>query len=273
MNYVSGKSLRAVAAPSTSLSSAILNVEAQEKRGKTKLCLSAPGPIAYLNLDRKADYLIAKAVEEGKQVIKRDYHYRPPVSLLKEQTGKKELGALVNEIAKGARPIWDRLEKDFVKFVGDDSIRSIVLDNSSQFYRLRRWAKFGRLAQVPPLMNQEINAEMLWFFTVGRDHPEKNFLYVHRLTDEWVNVKKADGKGTVGEKTGRLVRDGWKDAGYEVDATVRLDKVRRQGAWVFTAEITDSGYEGLGETFEDEEIDFATICASVFGTTPKEWRK
>ncbi len=204
-------------------------------------------------------------MKRGTDILEGDYHYRPPITV--SASG----GDLVNTIANEARPIWKRFENDFLLTLKDKQIRTIVIDNAGAMYELRRLAKFGKLEQVPPIMYMQVNTEMSYFFTIGREFPDKNFLYIHRLKDKWVNVPNPKNpKGPkVGERTGELERAGWKDAGFEVDATVRLSKVKK----TYTAEITDTGFSGLGETLENEDITFANICAAVFGMRPKDFTR
>jgi len=273
---VKGSSLSAQAPSGGGKPTAILNIEGLEKGGKTRLALTAPKPIAYFRIgDRKIDFLLAElGIKRGIDLLEGVYHYRPPIAVSADGNDN-----LVNVIAEQARPIWKKFANDFVLTLKDPKIRTIIVDNASTMYELRRLAKFGRLDQVPPILYQQVNNEMSWYMTVGRDCPGKNFIYIHRLKDKWVNVPNPKNpKGPkIGERTGELERSGWKDAGYEVDASIRVDKtlVVENGKKVakFTATITDSGLKGVGETVEDDDITFANVCAIIFDTRPRDWEK
>src|SRR5258706_1242055 len=164
---VKGSSLSGQASAHRSKPSAILNIEALEKNGKTRLCLTAPRPIAYFRVgDRKIDFLLDElGMKRGTDILEGDYHYRPPITV--SASG----GDLVNTIANEARPIWKRFENDFLLTLKDKQIRTIVIDNAGAMYELRRLAKFGKLEQVPPIMYMQVNTEMSYFFTIGREFP------------------------------------------------------------------------------------------------------
>lgn len=272
---VKGSSLSGQATGGSGKPTAILNLEGLEKSGKTRVALTSPTPIAYFRIgDRKIDFLLAElGLKRGVDILEGVYHYRPPIAVSADGGDN-----LVNIIAEQARPIWKRFSNDFALTLREPKIRTIVIDNSSTMYELRRLAKFGRLDQVPPIMYQQVNNEMAWYYTVGRDCPGKNFIYIHRLKDKWVNVPNPKNpKGPkIGERTGDLERQGWKDGGYEVDASVRLEKGFKveDGKKVvnFTATIVDSGLKGIGEVIEGEDITFANVCAAIFDTRPKDWK-
>jgi hypothetical protein len=236
----------------------VVIAEGVEKCGKTQFSLrKVPKPVAFLNNDRSAAYLFTKLKYTSKSLMEGLYQ-APNVDPVNDDAQK---------VADAVRPVWKDFVADYYRALSDPAVRHVVVDNSTTMYRNARLARFGKLTQVPPVLYARVNDEMLRMVVAARA-ADKSVIFTARVGDEWTQPTKGKSgeKGSLGEKTGKLIRDGWKDLGFESEVTVRLEV---KGT-TYKATITASAYGGLGVEFHDDEITFPNIRAAVFGDEEEE---
>lgn len=175
----------------------VINVEAPEKSGKTDFALNSPGPIGYADFDTGLEGVGHKFASKKKIHVK-DY---TGVSL-----AMRTPGAVVNYAA-----MYEGFAAEQMALLQDPYIRTVVWDTGSEAWELLRMARFGKLMQVMPHQYGPVNAEFRRLirlaFAMG-----KNLVMLHKMQDEYINDKS----------TGRLKRQGFKDAAYMSQINVLL---------------------------------------------------
>jgi len=172
----------------------IVTVDGEEKTGKTHFALTAPGPIALINLDIGDEGVAEKFVVEGKKIAKNDY------LLPHGRTASQE----------DAIALWEKLKSDYYKALENSVIRSIVIDTGTDAWALDRLARFGQLSKVPAYKYDEINVEFKEMIKRAYAH-DKNVILTHQLKDEYVD----------NQRTGGRIRSGFSKIGYLSQVTVR----------------------------------------------------
>jgi hypothetical protein len=236
----------------------ICNVEGLEKTGKTHFASFAPGPIAFLDLDRGSEGPVNRAKESGQKFLYAKYRFQSLVVPGNEKATAEKL-----------RPLWAQLKTDYKAALESKTVRTIVIDTGYAAWELIKTARFGRFERIPPILTAQVNAEFSRLITMAQDF-DKSVLWLHRLFPEWANKPNPSGKGDIGYKTGNVERRGFKDLAFDVQANIRLGRTP-EGR--FTATIIDSrlNHEVSGLTLKGANATFANIAAMIYGNSPEEW--
>lgn len=174
-----------------------------EKSGKTDWSLrAAPGPIAFFDVDKRADQIIAKIKEE--QPDKRIY----PIRLH------------VPEEQKEAIQEYKRFERAWFAAFEDKAMSggTVVADTWSEIWELGRMAEFGKLLQVKAHHYAPLNARFNRLLDAVRES-DKNVVLLHKLTEVWRNE----------HPTGEYRRQGHKNSAFKADLTAEIrydDEIR-----------------------------------------------
>lgn len=200
----------------------IISLSGLEKTGKTRISLTAPGPIAYMDYDQRSEGTMEEFTRSGKQVLWRTHpDGRPrPYSIPAEAGASDEKMAEVQSIAKGE---WRRFEDDFEALVNNAFVRTIVVDTATEAWELLRLASFGRLAKIPPHLYGEANGAYRRLIRLVRQQTRVNLILVHRLGNEYENVKDKGGE-IKGFATGRKERKGFSETGFLADVDLTLTR-------------------------------------------------
>lgn len=231
---------------------AIVSVEALPKHGKTEFILSAPGPIALVNLDEGLEGVVEKW-ENKKEIQVADFGYR-------DATNQKEW-----------IEVLEKVKTSIISTVTDPKIKTIGIDTGTELWELMRMARFGKVSapgQNISYWYAPVNAEFRDLFTKVRNS-DKNLIITHRLGDEYMNDKK----------TGAYERKGFKEIGYMVQVNVRLSRrvVRAANGNIeraFQFEVLDcrQNPDIAGEIVEEPMCDFPTLASMIFpDTNPGDW--
>lgn len=265
----------------------IANVEALEKAGKTYWCLTTPDPIVLMNFDRGTDGTLQQALKKGKHVVvsgmpqseeDRRHHRLPSYSfakplLAKGQSTKDQ--SYAQGVAERARVAWRKFKEDYEQALASKA-KTIVIDTGTGAYELARYAAFGKLTQVMPIMYSQVKLEFQGLIHRAYD-TDKNVFWIHRLKPEWADaIDQKGNKNSV--KTGRLERAGYSDMGFEVQANIRLDKYigklgKDKGKIHYRTTVLDCRLNSSveGTTLEDEFSSFPFLAASIFENDPDDW--
>lgn len=195
LGFVSGQEYAKVAQKQRRI---ILAIDGKEKVGKTRFCLTAPGPIAFFNIDLGTEGVLDVYCKENpkKKVYIQTFHVR----MLEGKEGQD--AALV---------VWQRLITAYRAVLG--KVRTVVIDTSTELWDIVRLAAFGKLSQVKSHHYGPVNSQFRDFIRMAYDS-NTNLILIHKLKDEYENDKK----------TGRLVRGGFSDTGFMVQANATLSK-------------------------------------------------
>lgn len=197
----------------------IISVAGQEKQGKTRFGLTAPGPIALFNLDIGLEGVIDQFVDK-KEIQVADFNYR-------DATKPSEW-----------EEMWERMKKAYYTALSSPRIRSLVVDTASELWELVRLARFGKLDRVQPYHYGPVNAEFRDLIRKSYDS-NKNVILLHKMKREYIDDKA----------TGNYERSGFGDTPYLVQANLLTWRIT--GMDRLTGGKREDGYTGFGITVVD----------------------
>lgn len=220
------------------------------KSGKTHFALTAPGPIAYFNLDMRAEGVLDKFIGD-KEIYEAEFK-------------RSVLGAKVDYKA-----LYKRFMESHLEACSDKNIRTIVWDTESEAWEIGRLAHFGRddnsnadLAKSTRGRNYgPINAEFAEMIRTAEESG-KNFIVLQQMREEYKNDVA----------TGEYVTVGFKRTSYMLQVNAYAFYNKDEGFWI---EIENNGLDmGLaGEILEPPFNDFPNLAAMTHGGKPSEWVK
>jgi len=248
----------------------ILSDEGDEKSGKTEWSLTAPDPIAYFNIDRDNRRLLRRMRKRGQKIVEGRYTLPGEDNILRVSDS-----ATIKMNAEAARVEKKRFRQDLYLAAKDTRFRTLVFDNGGHFWALYRMAAFGKLLEIPPLLYSQVNCSFLYdFIGMPRKKTDKNVIIIHRLKDKYERGGKGGKGGAISETTGEREIIGHKEVPAEVDASIRVWR-ERKGERLFHATIhtcgPDGSLEGLDFTSAEDECDFPTVAARIWGDKPEKW--
>ena len=176
----------------------VIRVGGLDKDGKTHFALTAPGPIAFMNIDRGTEGVIEKFATEKTIYMTENFRDMPSTTDAENQKRWKAFHDCH----------WAALE--------DKKIRSIIWDTDTEAWEIARLAKFGRLEKVPPLMYTELNREFREMIDAAFNH-DKNLILITKNKKQYVK-RDADDKGSW---NGKYEASGFTDLPYIVQANLR----------------------------------------------------
>jgi len=147
----------------------IAAVSGLEKQGKTHLALSAPGPIAVINMDIGLEGVVGKFLASGKSI-----------STINLGVPKTQEAALAE---------WDRWVKAYRGALRSREIRTLVVDTETESWELIRMARFGKISQVKPHHYGPVNAEYAGLLREAYDS-DKNLILLRKMKPKYVNDKR-----------------------------------------------------------------------------------
>jgi hypothetical protein len=246
----------------------IAAIDGLPREGRTHFSLTAPYPLAYMQMDPGGDDVLPKFLPGGpfhrsKSKLFHSAYYvdvRPGLSPL--------------EVSKIANDIWLRSAQDFEAAL--KTMRTLVVDTASEWFTCLKLARFGKLTQVMPEDYGPVYAEFRRLIRKAYNY-ECNVLLLHKLKDEYTRDEKTtDGSGNSrrkpGKKTGNLVRDGWNGLKYEVQIEARCFKDEDRE---FCLEVVNCRQrpELDGEVLPQEMCNFQQLAMQVYpGTKESDWR-
>lgn len=262
--------------------SAIINVQAPQKVGKTYWGLDVPGPIVVMNHDNGLRGVVEYFLKKGKSIIvagmKREdnagypsYQFAPPLPQSKEK--RKDIEYL-SRIKRLALPIWEKTIEDYQEAL-ESKARSIVIDTGGAWFNLGKFAFMGMTKYTSKddpygQKSGEMKSIFQGLITEAYSY-DKNVIWLHRVKEAWAG----------GQPTGKFEADGYKQLPYEVEMTVKLSKRQvlktdedgeKSKVWERRAEIGDCRINDKmnGLTFDGKEATFAEIMAQAYPKTEVE---
>jgi hypothetical protein len=226
----------------------IVALEGQPKTGKTRFCLTFPGPIAVLNTDRPLEG--HEAFAGAKDIYVNDYNLSKEFELPEY------------------KQLWSRYESDYYAVCDDPGIRTIVLDTFTEARNLALLGLYGRTTQIQPFMYAPANSLVRSMIKYAGS-TDKNIIYSHQVKQEYVDDKP----------TGKYVRSGIDSTAYfaQINCNMYRENLIQDGKDTpgdFVLRISDCGQQGLlaGSELRNELIEFKYLASLVYpDTSPDEW--
>lgn len=187
-----------------------LSVEGLPKVGKTHFALTAPDPIAFLNVDQGLEGTVSGFAD--KQIDKADYGSAFGLDLAGERLKK--------DVQEAARAVYLQFEQDYLAALAGP-YQTVVVDKATEVWRYLRVAEFGKVSKVPSHLYNHVNATYRRLMIKALD-TTKNVILVHDLEEEWEEYVDTDGRSKR-RWTGRYQLNGFKETASMVQTGVRLD--------------------------------------------------
>lgn len=173
--------------------------------GKTRFAITAPDPIGFVPLDRKA----RKTVELTAKALHKTV-LMPTADFIRVENPLKL--AIMEE--KAAREYYrrhvDAVKEAAFKLYGHPDIRTVVIDTGTQLWEDILFANYGRNQRVMPRDRGPANQEMMDLLNVLSG---KNLIITHKAAEIWRNDKP----------TGKFRASGFPHIGYSVNAEILLE--------------------------------------------------
>lgn len=213
--------------------------------GRTRLALTAPGPIALAHAAEKVAGEIQRAIKNGKK--------------LKIHNFGCVLSGEPQDIANQARPVWKELRSRWIGANGWAKTR--VMDTSSEGWELKRLAVFGTVTPQGRTENLygPVNAEWRGMFKSHGSQNKVNTIFIHQTKDEYITKKTP--KGTNSERTGETIRVAMKEMPFIAEVIVRTSK--HGGKFYATIEKGWHNADTEGTEFEGEDATFENIMSVI----------
>jgi len=222
----------------------IIAVEAVDKEGKTTFGLSAPGPVALMDMDIGTEGVVDNYIGKKKLYIA-GFDYRDstdPAEWLK---------------------MWVKYKETFLTALTDKWIRTVVVDTATEAWELARLARFGKLTQVLPHHYGPVNAEFRDLIRKAYD-TDKNLILIHKMKEQYINDKG----------TGKMIRSGFNDTAYLVQVNIRTWYRAKERLFGLTVVNCRQNMSIAGMELTEPINDFAHLAAEVYPQTDAEdWEK
>jgi hypothetical protein len=218
----------------------IMDLHGMERSGKTTFALTAPGPIAYMQLDPGGEDIVPK--------IRRQFP-KKRLFLSKYYTDIKP-GLSVAEVEAIAAPVWLRFVQDFETAL--TQFRTIVIDTSTELWELLRLAEFGKVGQVKAIHYGPVNAAFRRLLRIPYN-TACNVIFIHKMKRTYLNDTW----------NGKHERAGFGGTSYEVQLQARTFWDDEDG---FQLEIEDCRQraELRGEIVPTPMCDFPNLAMMVY---------
>ena len=228
-----------------SLHRIVMSVEGQEKCGKTHFALTAPGPIALIDMDTGLEGVVGKFAKE-KEIYVKSYNW-------KDATSQAEWTSM-----------WEDSKGAFLAALKEKEIRTLIVDTGTEWYEMIRLARFGKLNKVAMADGKAVPFPYGPVNTEFRDlikkvyEGDKNLILIHKLKKEYI-------KDTF---TGKYERAGFGDIPYIVQLNMRV--WRKDGELGFTVHDSRHNAEVAGLEMMAPMCDFETLAGEVFPDSKRE---
>lgn len=235
------------------------NIYGDTGTGRTRLALTAPGPIALAHTAEKIDGIVQHAKRQGRVIRVHNF--------FTAAAGSEQ------DIATKVRPVWNRMVDNWNSAI-DTWARTVIMDTDSEGWELCRLAYFGELNPRGRIDNLYGPVNQRWrsLFKRNKFDWRCNCIAISQTKDEWHDIYRQGKK--VSERTGRTIRVGQREIPILSDIILRTDKyIDPKRGMVFTATIDKGWYNGDSEgiTFENEDCSLPHILEVITGYPESEW--
>jgi hypothetical protein len=221
--------------------------------GRTRLALTAPGPIAYIYFHEKVDGMVQQFSNE------------------KEIRMFKAGGVFRGESDEIQRDAWQKmLEYEAAYYDSFSFARTTIVDTHNEAWMLERLAEFGAPKPSKGQVKNNygsVNNRWMSMLNMARTQDKTNVIFIGQAEDEW----KPNAQG-FDSKTGRIVRKS-DSASNQVllksDVAAKTDKINGD----FISTITKGWWNADSEDsyLKNQSSTFSMLMGLVTDTDPSEW--
>jgi hypothetical protein len=185
----------------------IMSIEGLDKSGKSRLAMSAPEPIVYLDLDVGTEGVIEPMMAQREILL---YQVEQPSKL-----------GTQSQVMDRFSAVWQDIQARVSEALQLES-GTLVIDTFGEAYEICRLAHFGKLAQVQPHQYANCYKDLREICRVAYKS-KMNCILLHKLGSNF--------------HTGELEFQGWKDVPFQVQTTLRTSRENTPTGPVFSAEV------------------------------------
>lgn len=233
-------------------------VGGETNSGRTHLCLTAPGPIAYQGIEM-GDEGVKEQFVSDKVVMSSHYIAKTITRLDQSNVADKK------KSQEEARDLFYGFVRDYVAALKSPDVRTIVWDTGSQLGELSRVAAFGKLTKIMPRDWTDQKYEFNKIVQMAYDY-NKNFLVVAKLGPVYVGD----------QRTKDLEPKGMSDVLYLFPTVIRTYSETEDSErvhWYEVQKVKGAGNAHLLEkVYEAPENELKYLWADMFDRDPDEWR-
>jgi hypothetical protein len=236
--------------------------QGDEGCGKTRLWLTAPGPIICFQSDPAGMRGVVEDAAKDKDVRVFEYDFNP--KLYKTDT----------EVQRAAAELWERFAAE-VKWA-QQQCRTLIWDKEDFFWMLLRHARFGKGS------DRANNYEPLYFeyrsLIYSMFEHNLNFGAIRGTKEKWAEKPKpGDPTKTVGFGTGIFIPRGMKEVPELLQVVFNHGWSKDEGYFIDLGKCrVPGGAQGMltrGQRLSQDQCDFATIGQLAYPDSSEEdWK-
>lgn len=241
----------------------IMNVKAMEKCGKSRLALTAPGPIGYISLEYGLEGVVEGFIDQGKTIWPAFFKTSHAIRYLQDTIKSDEWLAELESV-----------EKAMIAVVTNEAVRTAVIDTGTEHWELVRLGEFGKVSQVMADQYGPANKRMRNIIEIAYQRPDLNLIVLSKMGKRYVKTAKSPR----GDWDGTYEYKGWGDLPYIVQANVLLWREENEdtGFQDFCCQVEntrfDEGQRSLGVVLKNSEINFQNIAMMLrTNSSPEDW--
>lgn len=229
----------------------IIRIGGHEKNGRTTFGLTAPGPLAFFNLNNRAEHVLDKFVKE-KEIW--EYRYNLRIAVNKEHWKEQ----------------WDKFQDNFYSAVSHPDIRSLVIDTETDVWEIRRLAEFGRESNIPTKY-VPLNKDMRNIFEAINES-DKNLVVISEMKKQYSSYIDHNGKEIATWDGKTYAMAGWNNVGYKVQVNLEAGFNMVDKKPEFTATVINCGLDPslTNYTYAGDECNFTTLAKDIFDDWKEE---
>jgi len=232
----------------------------QQGSGKTRFCCTAPDPIGFIALDRKARKTVMKTASElGKTVV------MPTDDFIRVANPQALASMQIDAAMKHYRAHVDQIKLAAFKLYSHKDIRTIVIDTGSQLWEDMMFANYGRNQRVMPRDRGPVNQEMIDLLNALSG---KNLIITHKADEIWT------GDGDKAKPSGKFKHAGFRHIEYHINVMAEMVCDERksrddEGRFYMNVKMCQDNPDIQGpngtKLLIDEEISFPMLAMKIYG--------
>lgn len=239
--------------------------------GKTHIALEAPGPIAYIDIDRRGEHAVAAAMERGKKIHYCSIDQPANISKLDDKMAKLHGQKAVDKIRKNHEIAMEQSMKG--------NVHSIIWDTGTELSELFALSKQGRVDIKTDDFGKAkgiIKLEYSKMIKSTRDSKANLIILARAKPEPWVG----------GAPTGKYMYQGLDTMEYDVDWAGHIRIVKKKAGvgsravkYEHELEITKDGitFMQMGAVYKEDDwavMGSAFVYASTMifpDSSPGDW--
>ena len=235
----------------------IVNTEGFDKSGKSRFWMTAPDPIAGINLDIGLEGVIQKHTGKKKLWV---MTYNIP-SLLTSETERTN-----------HKQHFFKVKKAIDAACNNKDVRTVVIDTGTAMWECIRLAEFGSLNPVTSKGSLDyVTSNSIYEGLIKQVYnTDKNMIITHTMDKLWTKAPGAKASEWDGKS---FARQGYKGAGFLVQTNLRHHFDPVEGKFRIEVLNCRDDYTLVGMEFGHDNCTFTDVATTIYpDTEAKDWK-